>query len=96
MSLGRLSKKCTKTSIEEELCELSDLKFDGYDPENEEKFGRILIDDYFDLDILHLFECLFEFKQFYQNFAETRNIFSKNFQKINHFVFYLIELLNLK
>lgn len=86
MSLSRSSKKSIKARIGENSWEYSDLNFDGYDPENEEKFGRILIDDSFDLAILHLFECLFEFKQFYQNFVEIRKILSKNFLKLMTYI----------
>lgn len=82
MSLRRTKKSCSKSNHQlKTIHEYEALKSEGYHPDNEENFGRILIDDSFNLQILHLFDCLFEFNRFYQKFAQIRKILSKILKK---------------
>ncbi|RMZ98030.1 GRAM domain-containing 1C isoform X2 [Brachionus plicatilis] len=60
------------------ICEYKHLKSNGYDPDDENKFGRVLINDSFDLPILYLFECLFEYNRFYQEYTKLIDIFNFN------------------
>ena len=48
-----------------------------YDPKNEERFGRIFMNETFDLPLQEVFDCIFEYKRFHDEFMKRRNILSK-------------------
>ncbi|CAF0876149.1 unnamed protein product [Brachionus calyciflorus] len=80
MSLRKSTKKSKVIKnchlINEVVLDKSDVL--NYDPNNGEKYGKVYMNETFDLKLDKLFECLFEYKQFYEEFAKRRKIF--NFQ----------------